>query len=60
MKGSYVSPQAGFVVSYCDKVAHDMEYDDPNCERNHTLTNEIMEQNNAEIYTKTVVGYFDL
>ena len=48
------------MVSYCDNVAHAMKYDDPNCEKNHTLTNEIMEQHNAKIYTKTVVKYFDL
>ena len=60
MFASYASEQNGFVVSYCDNVANELEYNDTNCERNHTLTNKIMEQHNAQIYTKTVVKYFDL
>jgi hypothetical protein len=28
-----------FSVKYCDAVASDLGYDDPNCETNRTLTN---------------------
>ena len=48
-----------FVVDYCDVIAYNVGYYDPNCETNHTLVNQIMERYYATIRTKTVVRFFD-
>jgi hypothetical protein len=46
-------------VTYCDYVANEMGNEDPNCETDHSLTNQIMKDGYAKIATKNVIKYFD-
>jgi hypothetical protein len=48
-----------FVVTYCDYAADFLNYNDTNCETNHTLANQLMEEHDASFGTKAVVKYFD-
>ena len=46
-------------MTYCDYVADDVGYEDPNCETDHTITENVMLYRNAQIATKNVIKYFD-
>ena len=48
-----------FVVTYCDDVATKLGYLDPNCETDHTKTDEMMYDYYASFGTKAVAKYFD-
>jgi hypothetical protein len=45
------------VYEYCDDAARLLNYTDPNCETDHTITDQVL--SDAVIYTRIVAQYFN-
>jgi hypothetical protein len=48
-----------FGIYYCDDAASMLGYSDPNCETNHTLTNQVMTDATSIVLSKLVTQYFN-